>query len=137
MMIYNLYHCMKYMSLKPFLFNWILPQEHNIVTSYSGSMKNITFSNLIAAISSNSICEGVTSCKAESLLKHCIPILFILTSMTPLQQTEYLRPEKCLLLCDSRKCKICVKIKEQNMNINKNENQNLCYYQRKQMHHFH
>ena len=45
------------------VYNWILPQEHNLVKLYNGSMKNITLSNLISAISVNSICQGITSYK--------------------------------------------------------------------------
>ena len=42
------------------IFNWLLSQEHDLISKYGGSMNNITLSNLISSISSYSICEGVT-----------------------------------------------------------------------------
>ena len=97
---------------------WLLPTDHIVYSDSGASMKNITLTNLIAAISSNLCCKGV-SYTAESLVTHCIPKFLTQPSEKPLQQTEYHRPEKCLVLCDAVKCKVCVNREQQHERFKK------------------
>ena len=89
------------------VYNWILPQEHDLIKLYNGSMTNITLSNLISTISVNSICQGITCYKSDSLLRHFVPKKFMESSVIPLLQTEFIRPPNCLVLCHSLKCSTC------------------------------
>ena len=97
---------------------WLLPTDHIVYSDSGASMKNITLTNLIAAISSNLFCKGV-SYTAESLVTHCIPKFLTQPSEKPLQQTECHRPEKCLVLCDAVKCKVCVNSEQQHERFKK------------------
>ena len=97
---------------------WLLPTDPIVYSDSAASMKNITLTNLIAAISSNLLCKGV-SYTAESLVTHCIPKFLTQPSEKPLQQTEYHRPEKCLVLCDAVKCIVCVNREQQHERFKK------------------
>ena len=97
---------------------WLLPTDHIVYSDSGASMKNITLTNLIAAISSNLFCKGV-SYTAESLITHCIAKVFTQPSEKPLQQTEYHRPEKCLVLCNAVKCKVSVNREQQHERFKK------------------
>ena len=62
----------KILSFHVRIYNWILPEHIVYIYIYNilwWIYEYLTLPNLIA-ISSNSICEGITSCRAESLLKH-------------------------------------------------------------------
>ena len=97
---------------------WLLPTDHIVYSDSGASMKNITLTNLIAAISSNLFCKGV-SYTAESLITHCIPKFLTQPSEKPLQQNEYHRPETCLVLCDVVKCKVRVNREQQHEQFKK------------------
>jgi hypothetical protein len=93
MIINTLHQNMKYMSINNLptysirVFNWTLSQEHNIIKLNSGSMNNVTLSNLISSISTHLICQGITSYKADNLVKHCSPQVFSEYYLLPLSQT--------------------------------------------------
>ena len=102
-----LYHSLEFMLMIIFIYNiriynWILPQDHSLVKLYNGSV-----TNLISAISVNSICQGVTRSKIDSLLRHFVPKVFIQSSLIPLHQTEFLRAHNRLVLCQSNQFSVC------------------------------
>ena len=92
------------LSYNILVYNWLLSKCNSLVSSYQSSIKNITLSSLISEISSTKICEGVKY-KNDTNITHTVPILFSpdKNSSTPITQTEFSRPQQCLILSDSLK----------------------------------
>jgi hypothetical protein len=116
---YEIYVVNQQLTYSIRVFNWTLSQEHSIIKLNSGSMNNVTLSNLISTISTHLICQGITSYKADNLVKHCAPQVFAEYSLLPLSQTEFIRPSKCIVLLHQINVKVA-QIRNNNMkNYNK------------------
>jgi hypothetical protein len=87
------------------VYNWNVPKNNNSLSNYNSSMENITLSALISEILSKDICQGVNF-NSRNHIVHAVPKLFTV-SRAPFFQTKFNRPQKCLILCDLEKCKVC------------------------------
>lgn len=96
-------------------YGWNLPHDHDFYIVYKRSMRNVTVSNLIAALTKRYVCPGIDNefaAKSGAIIHHCIPKKFELfsdeDSMYPLNQIKYSRAETCMLLTDQpEKCENC------------------------------
>ena len=65
-----------------YVYGWLLPEDHALYTANLRSITNITVSNLVKSIATQSICPGVKPSEfSSSILHHDIPSLLILCSM--------------------------------------------------------
>lgn len=88
------------------VYNWKIPENNEILSKYNSTMENITLSHLIFELSSKNICKGLNFTSASNM-EHTVPKLFTADLCTPLSQTKFNRPIKCLVLCELEKCKVC------------------------------
>ena len=111
------------LKFKILCYNWLIPEQNELIKKYKLSMENLTLSTLLNEVENMIICEGV-SYKTEKILTHSIPIIntpFIKKHPDPISYTVFNRPSECLLLSGQKKCSVC----------NQKHQQHLQYLKRK------
>ncbi len=104
------------------VFGWLLNENCFVVSSYEGSMRNVTLSKLVKELETSDLCSGIDfqlhiNHSDKSVKRHVIPKLNNSSNSwkqhITLSQDEYLRANKChVLVKSSSKCPECI-IKEQ------------------------
>ena len=93
---------------------WLIPVENSIHLCHK-SFKHVTFSDFIATLRNYHICSGLNPIEFKDsfrLQRHIIPLKFNFPSSVtdlPVNQQEYIRSVKCLLLVENEvlKCDSC------------------------------
>lgn len=93
---------------------WKLPSYHELFSSYSSTVQNITLSQLIAQLNKYKLCQGMMNSEpSNEIIKHVVPKHYSPFSNDGgvVNQTEFNRSSLCLLLLKSaEKCEHCEKL---------------------------
>jgi hypothetical protein len=101
------------------VYNWCVPKSNGILLNCNSSMENISLSALISEVLSKEVCQGVNFNNSNHTI-HSVPKLFTV-SCAPFSQTNFNRPQKYLVLCNSEKCKVCSDMEKLNLRQTKNK----------------
>ena len=110
----------------------MLPNNHEIYTTYSHSFQNITISNLIKVLTSYDVCNGISDVAAAvSFIEHSVPKIFTFSSpesiSSPLFQSKVYRHPSCtmFLAVGNTKCTHCNKAETKEIESLKKKESNL------------
>ena len=101
------------------VFNWRVPNDHQLYVETSKTLREITLSRLISLVSRYDMCNGVHSLcnRKDKVTQHSVPKIFnSFLSKSPLQETVYYRSEECRALVSdtgTTECKSCKKISKE------------------------
>ena len=101
------------------VYGWLLPDDHELYSSFNRSFFNVTLTNFIFELSKHFLCEGITTpdpCKEINFQKHVIPKKFNYLSFqqnsfqSSVHQDEYYRASDCRILisCSANPCSSCI-----------------------------
>ena len=101
------------------VYEWMLPQNHELYSKFNKPFHNVTFSNLAANVRQFFLCKGVSTPDHEKLLncqKHVMPKFFNyhkypeVSFKTKVHQDEFFRSNSCAILFNqnfSTSCSAC------------------------------
>ena len=99
------------------VYNYLLPEDHDLYKIYHRSLKHITISNLLSELSKSILCKGVENKSfSGKLIHHSVPYLFDTThdnygdneeaAVVPFRSIAYCRTARCLDL-GAERCAPC------------------------------
>lgn len=105
----------KDLKLKILCYNWLIPEQNELIKKHESSMKNTTLSTLLYEIENMKICEGV-SYKTDKIISHSIPkVNAPCQHPDPISYTTFNRPSECLLLSGQNQCFTCAQKYQQHL----------------------
>ena len=88
------------------VYNWPLPDDHQLYKKYFGTLRNVLLSPLLAEIDAFSICSGRTE-RIQSSRVHSIPLEIDENTENPRTFDEVFRSQDCHVLTLSTLCESC------------------------------
>ena len=114
-------------------FLWMLPNNHELYTTYFHSFQNITVSNLINILTSYDVCNGISDVASASFIEHSVLKYFSLSLpeaiSSPLFRSKCYRHPSCsiFLAVGNTNCTYCSKAETKEMKRLKQKESNLLH----------
>ena len=100
------------------VFDWFIPENHDIYLNEKRSIRNVKIRSLIENIENYSICPGLSE-QSSSIIHHVVPLNEIdddneLRPIVPFKSKVYIRPAMCSVLVklSGDKCIECEEVKK-------------------------
>ena len=104
------------------VYDFPLPSDHTLHTQFSGSMKNITISNLITRVQNKKLCEGLkTVTFGTGIVLHSVPYKTDPFVTQSYQSKTFCRSKCCIVLLNDGN--MCVKCSRMDVHVRYRQNE--------------